>query len=47
MKLRKSVGTFALVIVSGSLVLAQQPKNEPAPIYHVIVVERTIKAVNY
>jgi outer membrane protein OmpA-like peptidoglycan-associated protein len=47
MKLRKSVGTFALVIVSGSLVLAQQPKNESAPIYHVTVVERTIKAVNY
>ena len=23
------------------------PKNESAPIYHVTVVERTIKAVNY
>ena len=47
MKLPKLFGTFGLVIVSGSVAMAQQPKSESAPIYHVTVVERTIKAVNY
>lgn len=47
MKPQITVGTLALVIVSGALVMAQQPKSESAPIYHVTVVERTIKAVNY
>jgi outer membrane protein OmpA-like peptidoglycan-associated protein len=42
-------GTFALVVVSSSLLVGQSapPRNESAPIYHVTVVERTIKAVNY